>query len=114
MDNSDIFDAFYLEKLNNENLDNSLEKINKLNNDIKDIVEKSFKNGFAEGEKIGRTNESLTIRAKIAGKLFSKTNLNDNEIYEIIGFSESKWVEYIKYFREQYYKGVNEGSKNRY
>ena len=109
MNESDISNIFYYKRLNNKNLENQLKKFAiLLNNDFKEIIESSFKAGFDEGEKMASDNESLTIRGKIIGKLFSTTNLTDEDIYEIVGFGEDKWREYIKYFRGKYEEGKSE------
>jgi hypothetical protein len=105
MDSTDIIGAFFYKKLNNENLDKHGDKLSKINQDFRDMIEDSFKSGFEEGEKSGRSDESIFVRGKIIGKLFRNTDLTDDEIYEIVGLGEEKWRDYIMYFREQYDKG---------
>ncbi|MCB2299895.1 hypothetical protein [Clostridium tagluense] len=106
MDGSEILNAFYYKKLNDENLENQLQKCNEfINNELKDIIENSFKTGFDEGEKTARADENLMVRGKIVGKLFVNTELNDEEIYVIVGLDEEKWREHIKYFRGQFEDG---------
>ena len=113
MDSTDIMSAFFYKKLKNENLDRHWDKLSQINRDIMDMVEDSFKSGFEEGEKTSRSDESIFVRGKIIGKLFKNTDMTDDEIYEIVGLGEEKWRDYIKYFREQYDKGKEEGMMNR-
>lgn len=112
MEGSEIFNALCYKRLNDENLENQLGKFTKfLNNDFKDIIESSFKAGYDEGENMARANERLMVKGKIVGNLFANTNMTDEEIYEIVGLDEEKWVEHIKYLRGQYEKGKNEGKR---
>lgn len=103
MDFLDIFNALNYKNLNNENLQLQMEKLLELVNiNFKEIIESSFKKGYEEGEKCGRSNENLIIRGKITGNLFSNSDLTNEEIFNIVGFGEEKWEKDIPYFREQY------------
>lgn len=106
MDSSDVFNALYLKHLKDENLQNQVGKIHKLNREIIEILQDSFRSGFHEGENNGRDSERLNVRAKIVGKLFINTYMTDEEIYKIIGFGEENWKEHIKYLRKQYEEGL--------
>ena len=106
MDEKSIFDVFTYNNANSNNLQNQMKKIMKLvDNDFVDIITGSFKNGFEEGEKFGIQNSTLTLKAKICGKLFSCTNLTNMEIYKIIGFGKEKWIDYILEFRNKFEEG---------
>lgn len=109
MDSSDILNALYLKHLKDENLQKQVEKIDKLNREIIEILQDSFRNGFDEGENSGRDSERINVRGKIVGKLFINTDMTDEEIYKIIGFGEENWKEHIKYLRKQYEEGLRIG-----
>lgn len=109
MDNSEIFNAIYLKYLNKANLEKLTKNIDKINEDIINILQTSFRNGFNEGENSGRVSERLNVRGKIVGNLFINTDMTDEDIYNIVGFGEEKWMEHIKYLRKQYEEGVRIG-----
>lgn len=78
-----------------------------VNNNFTDIITRSFKKGYEQGEIYGQ--EDITLKAKICSKCFSKTNLTNEEIYNIIGFGEEKWKGYILEFRSKFEEGLKEG-----
>lgn len=112
MDENSIYDVWNYNNENSNNLQNQLGKVMEMVNDnFTDIITSSFKNGFEKGEKHGRNDENLTLKAKICSKLFSNTDFTDDDIFKIIGFGEEKWKAYISDFREKYEEGKKVGLK---
>ena len=112
MDENSIYDVWNYNKENSDNLQNQISKVMEIVNDnFTDIITSSFKKGYKEGEMYGRSDESQIVKAKICSKLFSNTNLTNEEIYNILGFGEEKWKGYISEFRRKYEEGKIEGLK---
>ncbi|MBZ9621436.1 hypothetical protein G9F71_000830 [Clostridium sp. FP2] len=112
MDENSIYDVWNYNKENSDNLQKQISKVMEIVNDnFTDIITSSFKKGFDEGEKYGRGDENLTLKAKICSKFFSNTNLTNEEIYSVLGFGEEKWKGYISEFRSNFEEGKREGLK---
>ncbi|MCB2290867.1 hypothetical protein LGK97_14060 [Clostridium sp. CS001] len=106
MDENSIYDVWNYNNQNSNNLQNQMSKVMEMVNDnFTDIITSSFKNGFEEGEKYGRNDENLSLKAKICSKLFSNTDFTDEDIFKIVGFGEEKWKVYILDFREKFEEG---------
>mgnify|MGYP001585364867 CR=1 FL=1 len=110
MNESSIYDVWTYNKENSDNLQNQISKIMEMvNNNFTDIITSSFKKGYEQGEIYGRENENITLKTKICSKFFSKTNLSNEEIYNILGFGEEKWKGYILEFRSKFEEGLKAG-----
>jgi DNA-binding transcriptional MerR regulator len=102
MNSSDGFNDNYYRKLYEENLEKEMKNVNEINHNIERLIKSSFKSGFNEGNKISISNEIYNIIETIVRNLLMNTDMTDNEIYGIVGFGEEKWIEHIKYLREEY------------
>lgn len=106
MDNLYFYDTPYFRKLSQQILEKLTEDLNKSSKYINEIAKSSYRTGFIEGEKLGRDDETPNIRERIVRNIFINTDMSDEEIYEIVGFDEVKWIEHIKYLRKEYEEGV--------
>ncbi len=110
MDTDSIFDVWNYNRAKDENLQNEMKKLMQLvDGDFKGIITNSFKNGFDEGEKYGRHDSNLVMRAKVVSKLLINTNFTDDDIFKIVGFEEEKWKIYVSDFRKKFEEGKREG-----
>ncbi|MBZ9689363.1 hypothetical protein G9F72_023995 [Clostridium estertheticum] len=106
MDDNSVYDVWNYNKENSYNLQKQISKVMEIVNDnFTDIITSSFKKGYEKGEMYGRSDESLIVKARICSKLFSNTNLTNDEIYSIVGFAEEKWKGYISEFRKKFEEG---------
>lgn len=109
MDDLDMFTALQLRNLREENLIKHKDNILKIQADIKDGLDDSFRHGFLEGYHIGKTDERFDVKGRIITNLIKDTRMTDEEIFEVVGLGEDKWIDYIKDLRGKYEEGKRVG-----
>jgi len=106
-----FFDVWNYNRGNSENLAiQTNEIIAIVNDDFKDMITTSYEKGYLEGEKFGREDECLALRAKVISQLFTHSNFTDEDIFIIVGFQEENWRSYISDLRKKFEQGQEEGS----